>query len=349
MRRKNLTNSYLSTLCMEFSMLLQAGITVSDGVRMMLEDETDKDGKMIVKTLLDTLEKGEPLSAALRDSAFFPSYMVNMVEIGERTGRLPETLSSLAAHYERQDHLATSIKNAALYPVILLIMMTAVVIILIVQVLPIFNDVFARLGTKMSPLAESFMRFGVWLRGVSMVVAIVFCVIFVVAFLAWVIPEIREGIGKAFKNRFGTRGILGRMASTHFLSAITLALASGLDTEDGIRMAASISGGSKAVNEKQEHCARLLRGGGTLSEAMHQSGIISARDGRMLAIGSRSGMTDSAMAEITRRSDESLQDEIDRIVGRIEPTLVILTSVVVGIILLSVMLPLMGIMTSIGG
>jgi type IV pilus assembly protein PilC len=68
----------------------------------------------------------------------------------------------------------------------------------------------------------------------------------------------------------------------------------------------------------------------------------------MLSIGSRSGKADAAMSEIARRSDLDVQDDIDRIVGKIEPTLVIISSVIVGVILLSVMLPLMGIMTSIG-
>ena len=68
----------------------------------------------------------------------------------------------------------------------------------------------------------------------------------------------------------------------------------------------------------------------------------------MLSIGNRSGKADMAMAEIARRSDLDVQDNIDRIVSRIEPALVIISSVVVGVILLSVMLPLMGIMTSLG-
>jgi len=68
----------------------------------------------------------------------------------------------------------------------------------------------------------------------------------------------------------------------------------------------------------------------------------------MLAVGSVSGKADIAMAEIARRSDIEVRDGIDRIVGRIEPTLVILSSAIVGVILLSVMLPLIGIMTSIG-
>ena len=129
---------------------------------------------------------------------------------------------------------------------------------------------------------------------------------------------------------------------------MTLAMASGMDTAEAIDIAAAVSGGSKAVDNKHKQCVKLLADGKTLPEALSGAEILSLQDGKMLSIGSRSGKADAAMAEIARRSDISVRDGIDRIVGRIEPTLVIISSVIVGVILLSVMLPLMGIMTSIG-
>jgi type IV pilus assembly protein PilC len=335
-------------LCTEFSMLLQAGVTANDGAMMMLDDETDKDSKLVLQELLATLEKGGPLSLALHESAYFPPYMVSMVKVGEKTGRLPDTLDSLAAHYDRQDRLAESIKNAALYPAILLAMMVAVVLVLIVQVLPIFNDVFGRLGSQMSPLAARLMQFGGWLKGISATIALVFGLLFLITFLAWVIPEVREGIVRAFRNRMGKRGIFGKIASAHFVSGITLAMASGLDLDEVIDMAVLISGDSKAVKEQQEKCVRLLRSGSSLADAMRDSGIISVRDSRVLTMGFRSGMADSVMSEVADRSERNVQADINRIVSRIEPTLVVITSVIIGVILLSVMLPLMSIMTTIG-
>jgi type IV pilus assembly protein PilC len=348
MKKKRLTNMYLSMLCTEFSMLIQGGITAGDGVMMMIDDESDKNGKVVLQTLLASLEKGEPLSTAFHESGYFPAYMVNMAKVGEKTGRLPETLSSLSIHYDRQERLSAAIKNATLYPAILLAMMVAVVLILIVQVLPIFNDVFGRLGSQMSPLAARLMQFGGWLKGFSSVIALIFGILFLIGFLAWIIPEIREGIASAFKNRMGKRGIFGKIASAHFISGITLAMASGLDLEEAMDMAVLISGDSKAVAEQREKCAGLLRSGSSLADAMRDSGIISVRDSRVLTMGTRSGMADSVMTEIANRSERTVQDDIGRIVSRIEPTLVVITSVIVGIILLSVMLPLMSIMTAIG-
>ena len=348
MSNKSLTNMYMSTLCLEMSMLLHSGITINNGVMMMLDDERDKGGKLVLQKLFEELENGVPLSTALRKAEYFPPYMMNMVEIGEKTGRLTETLKALSEHYERQDRLATAIKNAILYPAVLLAMMIVVVLILIVQVLPIFNDVFARLGAQMSPLAIQLMQFGTWFRGVSVVVALIVFAMFVIAFLSWAIPSVRNGLVKLFRNRWGNSGVFGRAANSQFVASMSLAMSSGLSIDDSINMAASLNSSSTVINAKYEKCSDLVKSGSTLSDALRDSEILSARDSRMLSLGGRSGMADVAMSEIARRSDNSVQDEISRIVSRIEPTLVIITSVIVGVILLSVMLPLMGIMTSIG-
>jgi len=329
-------------------MLLDAGLTSNDSIQILQEDEASSDGKAIMQVLIDAQERGAQFSAALKDSGLFPRYMVHMVEVGEKTGRLVQTLNALSDYYERQSRLSVTIKNSILYPAILLVLMIVVVLILIVQVLPIFNDVFSRLGRQMSPLATSLMNFGKWLGDASVGIALVFGVIFILIILAATVPKIRKGLSKGFSNRFGSRGVFGKIASSRFVFAMTLGMASGLDTSDAVDLAAAVSGGSKAVDEKHKKCTGLLNSGSTLSEALCGAGILSLQDGKMLSVGSRSGKSDIAMAEIARRSDVDVQDTIGRLVGKIEPTLVIISSVVVGVILLSVMLPLMGIMTAIG-
>ena len=346
--KKTLSNTYLSMLCAELAMLLDAGLTVSDSVQIMQDDEASKDGKAVMQSLIDALGMGESFASALKGSGHFPRYMIHMVEIGEKTGRIVETLKALSEYYDRQVRLALTIKNSVLYPAILLVLMIVVVLILIVQVLPIFNDVFSRMGAQMSPLATSLMNFGQWLGDAAIAIAAVIGAIFIVAILMWAIPVLRNGLSKMFSNAFGNKGIFSKIATSRFVFAMRLGMASGLDTAEAIDIAAAVSGGSKAVDAKHKKCTDLLNSGSTLTDALCGSEILSLQDGKMLSIGSRSGKADEAMVEIARRSDLDVQDSINKIVGRIEPTLVIISSVVVGVILLSVMLPLMGIMTSIG-
>ena len=348
MSRKLLNNNYLSMLCAELAMLLDAGLTIADCVQILIDDEPDKQGKMLLHEILNSLLDGETFSTALKASSHFPHYMIHMIEVGEKTGRVVETLKALSEYYERQTRLAVTIKNSVLYPAVLLILMIAVVLILIVQVLPIFNEVFSRLGTQMSPLAINLMRFGGWLGDASVVIATVFAALFILIALLFIIPALRKSIAKCLLNTFGHKGVFGKVSASRFVFAMRLAMASGLEITEAIDAAAVVSGGSKTVDAKHQKCISLLKDGNPLSDALTISGILTPQEGKMLTIGARSGKSDEAMAEIARRSDISARENIDRIVARIEPTLVVVSSAIVGIILLSVMLPLMGIMSALG-
>ena len=348
MSRKILNNNYLSMLCAELAMLLDAGMTIADCVQILIDDEPDKKGKEVLQTLLNSLDDGHTLSTSLKNSTHFPSYMIHMVEVGEKTGRVVETLKALSEYYERQIRLAVTIKNSILYPAVLLVLMIVVVLILIIQVLPIFNEVFSRLGTQMSPLAINLMQFGDWLGNAAITIATVFAALFVLLALMFIIPALRKGIGRCLANTFGHRGVFGKVAASRFVFAMRLAMASGLEITEAINTAAAVSAGSKAVENKHKKCIKLIEDGNPLSDSLTVSGILTPQEGKMLTIGARSGKSDEAMAEIARRSDINARESIDRIVARIEPTLVVVSSAIVGIILLSVMLPLMGIMTALG-
>ena len=328
--------------------MLSAGMTVSEGMEMLIADEADKNSKKVLDRVVEKLDGGVPLSAAMKKSGYFPSYMVNMLEIGERTGRSAETMKALSDHYAGRERLAVSIKNATTYPAVLLVMMLVVVMVLIVQVVPIFNDVFERMGAQMTPLALRIMDFGVWFRNASVVIAAVVAGVLLSVLFVLAIPALREGTARLFHHLFGGVGIFGRVASLHFVSSMALGVASGLPVDEAVALAASLNNQTKSLNKKYEKCIALLREGKTLAEAMRETQIVTPRDGRLLSLGERSGMSEFAMGEIARRSDQAVQEEIERVVSRIEPTLVIVTSAIVGVILLSVMMPLVGIMTTIG-
>ena len=343
-----LSDSYVSMLCTELMMLHNAGVAPYDSLLLMIDDEREKDGQAVLRGMLPALEDGNPLSAAFRESGYFPRYMVSMMEAGEQTGRVAEALQALSNHYARQERIAQSLRNAVLYPVMLLTLMLAVVALLIIQVLPMFNEVYLRLGTQLPPFAEQLMAFGRWVSGASVAIALTVGAILLLAFIMWLIPQARASIGGWFRDTWGDKGILGDIASSRFASALAMGVASGLDTEKALELASSVSGGSKAVDGKHKRCIELIHEGKSLADSMFETEVFSARNSRMLSLGARSGMADAALSEIAERSGRAVQDDIDRLIGKVEPTLVIISSVLTGVILLSVMLPLMGIMTALG-
>ena len=114
--------------------------------------------------------------------------------------------------------------------------------------------------------------------------------------------------------------------------------------EEALDLAASFQG-SESAKGRFEDCRRRMDEGTGLAEALRQAGIFPPAVCRMLDLGVRSGTGDTVMLDLARRMEEEALDAVEERTARVEPTLVIVTSILVGIILLSVMLPLLNIMS----
>ena len=176
-KRDLLTPSEISAFCAQMSMILKSGIALTEGVEIMFDDAGSPGGREILGTVLEELEKGAPLYVALSKSGKFPDYMLTMVEIGEAAGRLENVMDSLTSFYEREEAVSRAVRSAITYPLVMIVMMLAVITILVVQVMPIFNEVFQGLGAQMTGFSLAVMNFGEALGRYSFaVLGIVVCI-----------------------------------------------------------------------------------------------------------------------------------------------------------------------------
>ena len=121
--QRPLSSNELSTFCAQISMILQAGISLQEGVSILMEDAAGQEGQAVYHAILSHLELGAPLHAALKETGCFPHYLVHMTEIGERSGKLEQVMHSLGAYYKREQAVASSIRSAVSYPLIMIGMM----------------------------------------------------------------------------------------------------------------------------------------------------------------------------------------------------------------------------------
>lgn len=328
--------------------MVRAGLPLDEGLALLREDESDPRVLAWLDRLCRSAGDGVPLSSALRETEAFPSYLTDMIALAEQTGNLEQTLDALSIHYERQRRLRADVSRAAAVPLALLAVMAAVVILLMTQVLPVFDRVFAQLGIRMSGLGRTLMAAGSALAGAGTGVALTLAVLAGAALIVALCPPLRTGFVRWFRRWFGGRGALGAAASARFASAMAMASASGLVMEQCVELAAGLCGGAKAVDDKLEVCRKELEDGVRPAEALAHSGLFSARDSRLLILAERTGSLPETLESIARRSEEDALARLDRAVGAIEPAIVIVTAVLTGIILLSVMLPLLSIMSTLG-
>lgn len=342
---KPLSNTELSSFCNQMALILQSGMSTIEGVSLMLEEAASPAEKALLQTIYDRLLETGSLYQALEAAEAFPPYLLHMTEIGEQTGRLDEVMPSLSLHYEREENISQSVKSAVTYPLIMITMMVAVILILITRVMPIFNQVFAQLGQEMTGFAGGLLALGSAINTYSMVL-----VGLLILALALFFYFTKTEHGKKQFVRLGChfsffRDIYEKTASCRFASAMALTLSSGLNPEYSLELSEKLIDNA-LFQKKLTHCRTLISEGAEFSAALTEAGIFSGIYGRMTALASRTGGLDTVMREISEKYEEELDARLNGLISVLEPSLVILLSVIVGIILLSVMLPLMGIMSS---
>ncbi|MEG2038643.1 MAG: type II secretion system F family protein, partial [Oscillospiraceae bacterium] len=122
-----LSANEISTFCAQLSMIIKSGIPVGDGLAIMQEDVHNSDGKEILGVIQSHAEIGEPLYLCLAATNKFPPYLLNMVEIGELSGKLDNVFDSLCEYYEREEGIAKSVKSAITYPLVMIVIMLLVI------------------------------------------------------------------------------------------------------------------------------------------------------------------------------------------------------------------------------
>lgn len=342
-----LNNQELSTFASQMGMMLSAGITIEEALRLLEQDTESLEGKVVIHDIYDVLETGKSLYISMKESGHFPKYVLDMVNIGEQTGKLDTVFSSLADYYEREEAIAEGIKQAITYPFVMIIMMLCVIIVLIAKVMPVFQQVYEQLGTTMTGISASILRLGGTLSRFSILFIIVFCII-VLGYVIFTRTEKGRLVFHNFVTHFPlTKNMYDKMAASRFSSALSIAMSAGFTTLESIIMVEQLI--TNALYKKKiTLCKTLMEEGEEFSDAAVKSGIFSGSYGRMVSVGYKSGMLDSVMEKVSQRYEYEIDKEVNNFVSVLEPTLVAILSVIVGMILLSVMLPLMGIMSQIG-
>ena len=346
--KSRVSDLYLPVFCRELRQMTRAGISPEEGLALLLEDETDEETRSWLEALRGGMESGLSLSAAIGETGAFPKYMTDTLSLAEETGRLEDALETLCNHYERQNRMRSDIVSAVTTPVILLVVMIAVVALLVTQVLPVFDRVFAQLGVRMGAAALGMMRVGAFLTRCGAGLAAILALLAVAALVVSLVPSLRAKFAAWFRNRFGGRGVLGQLAVSRFASAMAMAVASGLSMEEAVEMSSRLCGGAREIDEKTARCRAAIETGNSPADALSGSGLFSGRDCRLLKLAERTGNLPDTLEQLARRQEEESLRRVDRIVSSIEPAIVTITSVLAGTILVSVMLPLMGLLSAIG-
>ena len=343
-----LSNQAISQLCSSLAVLLHAGVGVADGLALLAQEEPDHHQKQLLNLLSLRMDEGCTLAQAMEEQGCFPDYVTGLLAVGEQSGRTEEALSALARHYQDRSRLDQQLHTALLSPAILLVIMTAVVAVLLIHVLPVFEEVYSSFGGTMTGVAALLVSFGQLLGRSMPLVLPLLALAAITMTVLYFCPSLRSHLAAGWRSRFGDRGFLHQLNSARLAQALSMGMSSGLTFEQSLTLSSGIMSSIPAARTRCQSCLEQLEEGDTLAQAMERSDLLPLRECRLLTLGLQSGSGDHMMEDIAQRLTEESEQAMVRHLSRIEPTLVGAACLLVGMILLAVMMPLLQIMTTIG-
>ena len=348
MRKQSmLNNREISSFCSQTAMIFRAGIPPVEGMALLLEDAKTSDARALYQSIYDVAQSGESFYNSVKSTGLFPDYVLNMISLGEASGNLDDVMQTLADYYRREEEISSNIKEAIRYPFIMILMMFIIIIVLITKVLPIFQQVFEQLGSTMNGMSQSLLHMGQTINNYSLVfmgILLFLCLLYV-----WgTKSKTGKRVTSALLSKLpATRELYENVAAERFASGMAMGLSSGLDTFQSLDLTMNLIDNNE-FDKKVMECKQSVMNGNPFVESLAATGIFSNFYIRMISIGWHTGSADEVMRTIAREYDEANTRKIQNLISILEPTLVIILSLIIGLILMSVILPLLGVMSSIG-
>jgi len=322
----------------ELSDLLASGMTLGNALHALAQRDSEDDQDVVIAELRDEIVQGGSLSEALRRRPeSFPPLYVSMVQAGEVSGRLSDSLVQLCDHFERTQGAREKVGTAMVYPLFVLFAGLATMIFTLIFIVPRFEGIFQSLGSDL-PLptqilistSQFFVHYG-WLVLVLVTAAIIL-------FRRYINTPPGRKAWDRFKLRMPVvRRIITANAYAHFSRTLGALLQNGVPVLQALTIVENTLGNTVLAEEIRNARGRVTDGS-SLSGPLAAGKVFPRLLIDMLSVGEQTGDVPGALRHITRRYDNELERSISMLTTVLEPVLILVMAVFVGYVVLSMML-----------
>ncbi|HBT70930.1 MAG TPA: type II secretion system F family protein [Lysinibacillus sp.] len=327
--------------CRQYATLIRAGVPVVEATRILGEQTRNKPLKRALMQVEEDIRSGMAFSdAAGKHTKVFPLLFVNMMRAGEATGNVDDTLDRLASTLEKQYNIKKKIQSAMTYPAILSLLTLVVGMFLMVFIVPTFMDAFKDMDLEMPLITVIVVGISDWL--------IQFWYLVILGLLVLVVGS--RYFYKNNKEFHYTVNVLllrmpifGQLLQKDIIARMTRTLSTLFSSSVPILQALTIVekvGGNPVMGKVVLEARDNLEKGGTLSEPLEKSWLFPPLVTQMTAIGEKTGSLDYMLEKIADFYEEEVNRAVDTMKSLIEPLMIIVLALVVGVIVAAIFLPM---------
>lgn len=323
----------------ELVALLDAGLTLVEAIDTLTEKEAHQGVRRSLERIRARLFEGRTLSAALEELPFsFPPLYVATVRASERTGAIREALKRYVTYQEQIDQMRKKIVSASIYPAVLCAAGSLVTIFLLGYVVPRFSAIYEDLGNNLPWASRLLMQWGQALHNHGL------AVVAVLALLGVAIAHAasRQTLRAALARKIVSIPMLGRQIHMYELArlyrTVGMLLRGGMPAVTSFDMSAGLL--SPGLKPALGRATQAVREGQSLANSMERFGLTTPVAARMLRVGERSGNMGEMMERIASFYDDELARTVDLLTRLIEPALMTLVGMIIGVIVILMYFPI---------
>lgn len=329
----------------------QAGAMLEAGLPLLtcldlVKEQLSHEFQMALTEVQQDLREGCSLAAALqKHPTIFPSMMVSMVEAGELGGILDDVFSWLAEHYENELQLLEKIKSAMLYPVLVLLLTMLSLVFMLTLVLPNFSQMLDNMGVQIPLLTQIVFDIGQILVSKGITIGLMGLCLFCFGYFF-----LQSSIGKAWWDSFVLQlpligGLIIKMLSARFARILGALLKSGVPILQAINVAKQTLSNQQMMRYLSLIEIKLQEGKG-LGKPLKEIDFFPPQLAEMIIVGEETGQLPDFLFKLNRLYDKEIQRSLERITVLLEPALILLSGLVVGLTVVALMLPIFSLIGS---
>jgi len=337
-----------SIFCRQFVSIISAGVSIINALEMMRDQTENRTPKKALGEVYEDVLKGESMAGAMKKhSKVFPSMLCNMVEAGEASGSMEVAFERMAVQFEKENKLKQSVKKAMIYPIVLLVVMVGVLFLMMIWVIPNFMGMFAELDTELPPITQAVVNMS------DFVITKWWLILLVVAaaialFKAYAASPSGKFVlgGIALKipvfGKLQTKSECARLGRT-----LCTLLGAGVPMMDAIEITGRSMENVRYKKAMMDAKDQVMRGM-ALSRPLKTCGLFPPMVVHMVSIGEETGNIETMLENVANYYEDDVQVATEQVMALMEPMIIVVMALVVGVLIMAIMQPMLILYESIG-
>lgn len=330
----------LSLLCRQFVSLNRAGVTIIETLKMLAEQTENPTLQEALVEVSTSVQKGDSLATAMRlRGDVFPELLCHMVAAGEASGNLDVSFERMAQQFEQSAKLQGMIKSAMTYPIIVLIVAFAVVIVMLEFVVPTFMGMFADMDIEMPKITLAVVAVSDFVQAHFILILVV-----IAAIAGGITYFSKTATGKGLFHRIAIKApIFGNLtvkqSSARFARNLSTMLAAGISTPDAVQIVGETMN-NVYYKEVMANARVDVMQGVPLSTPLEKSGLFPPMVYHMVRIGEETGNTEAMLDTLADYYEEEVEEATKALTTMLEPMMIVLLAGICGTIIGAVIAPM---------